>query len=441
MDARRGLLTGDPLGGPARLRAAVVASALVTRAPAAVDDRSYRALLAVPSIGRVLLGMQISRIAQTMVGVAMVLFALATYHSPALAGLVTFASIAPGLLVSPIAGALLDRHGRVRLVILDYLIAGGSLALIASLALLGLLPAWLLLLIAAVSSLTGPLSATGLRSLFPLLVPRHLWERVNAVDSNGYVLASVVGPPIAGVLVQTWGGPPALLCMAGLHWLAALVLVGSPDPRTETDSSGRLLLDAWRGLVYTWRNPTLRALGFSISVLNLSAGMVTIVVPLLILERLHEGAAAVGAVFAVQGLFGVAAAFVSGRLDSEGRERAMLVLPMLGCAAATALLLLGTGSLPAVGLLAILAAMALNGLLNGPMDIALFTLRQRRTDQAWMGRAFAVSMSFNFMGFPLGSALAGQVAGASLEVAIVLGTLACLGAALIARFAIPVEGA
>ncbi|MBI3751513.1 MAG: MFS transporter, partial [Chloroflexi bacterium] len=161
-----------------------------------MTEASYGALLRVPSLARALAGMQIARIAQSMVGLALVLFTLDHYHSPELAGLVTFAGIAPGLLVSPIAGALLDRHGRTRLITLDFLIASGSLALIGALALADALPAWLLITIAAVSALTGPLSATGLRSLFPLMAPRHLWERVNAVDSNGWVVATLVGPPI-----------------------------------------------------------------------------------------------------------------------------------------------------------------------------------------------------------------------------------------------------
>ena len=72
-----------------------------------------------------------------MVGVAIVLFTLDAYDSPALAGLVTLAYILPGILVSPIAGALLDRHGRVRLIILDYIVAGSTLGIIAFLALLG----------------------------------------------------------------------------------------------------------------------------------------------------------------------------------------------------------------------------------------------------------------------------------------------------------------
>ena len=93
-------------------------------------DRSYRALLRVPTLGRVLLSMQIARVAQSMVGVALVLFTLDRYGSPAFAGFVTFASVFPGLLISPVAGALLDRHGRIRLVLLDYLVALAAMALV-----------------------------------------------------------------------------------------------------------------------------------------------------------------------------------------------------------------------------------------------------------------------------------------------------------------------
>ncbi len=81
--------------------------------------------------------------------------------------------------------------------------------------------------------------------------------------------------------------------------------------------------------------------------------------------------------------------------------------------------------------------MFLTGLLSGPLDIALFTLRQRRTDPAWTGRAFAVSMSFNFLGVPIGSVIAGVVATRSLEAAVAIGAVACLLAGIIAAVAVP----
>lgn len=397
-------------------------------------DRSYRALLAVPSMGRVLAGMQIARIAQSMVAIAMVLFTLDTYHSAPLAGLVTFAGLAPGLLVSPIAGALLDRHGRVRLVQLDYVVALGSLALVGVLGMAGMLPAWLLVAIAAVSSLTAPLSSTGLRSLFPLLAPSHLWERVNAVDSNGYVVATIVGPPLAAALVGLIGGAETLLLVAGLYGIAALVLIGSPDPQTDTASTGRLLLDAWQGVRYTWSNRTLRGIAGGVSAVNLAWGMTTIVIPLIVLERLGLPESAVGLVFAVQGIFGMVAATAAGRIDTRGRERPMFLWPMAIGAAALGLLLVPVG-----GIVPLLLFAAITGFANGPMDIALFTLRQRRTDPAWMGRAFAVSMSLNFAGFPVGSAIGGVLAARSIDAAVVFGIVAAVAGTLIAARWIPFE--
>jgi len=73
--------------------------------------------------------MQIARVGQSMVAVAIVLFTLTSYRSAALAGVATFFNIFPGLLVSPIAGALLDRHGRMLLVALDYVVALAALTL------------------------------------------------------------------------------------------------------------------------------------------------------------------------------------------------------------------------------------------------------------------------------------------------------------------------
>jgi predicted MFS family arabinose efflux permease len=392
---------------------------------------SYRALLAVPSLGRVLLGMQIARIAQSMVSIVVILFALQRYNSAPLAGIVAFASITPGMLVSPIAGALLDRHGRVRLIILDYAVASTSLLVVAALSFAGALPAWLLVTIVSVASLTGPLSSSGLRSLFPLLVPEPLWERVNAVDSNGWVLATVVGAPFGAVFAQVLGFEVALGIIAIGYVMAASVMIGAPDPRTDVASTGNLLRDAWLGLVYTWHNRTLRALAISLSTLNLSGGVVEIVVPVLILRRLEMSQDVVGYMFGLMGAFGVISAFACGRLRTEGRERQLILLPSVCFIGTTAILLWPAGLLP------IVLCMAISGLVNGPLDIAMFTLRQRRTDPAWMGRAFTVSMNLNFSGFPIGAAIAGATVNLSVEATVAFGVLATVAAALLGYLLIP----
>jgi MFS family permease len=403
---------------------------------------SYRALLGLPSMPRVLTSLFLSRFAQVTVRVALILFALAEFDSPALAGVVTFASIMPGLVMSPVAGALLDRHGRVRLVAIDFVVALVAFAAIGALSIVGLLTAEVFVLIAAGTSLTSPLSLTGLRTLFPMLVPHRLWERANALDANAFVLSSMLGPLAAAASIALLGPPLAMIVTGVPYGLAALVLRGVHDPASRPASQGPLLASSWQGLRYTFGNPTLRGLAVSIATLTFAGGITSIAVPLIVLDGLGGSELAVGAAFGLSGLAGLASVLVWGRRDTRGREWRLLVLPMVAMAPATALLLVA-GPLGAVVPLAGFAVVCLSllaaGLLEGPLDIGMFTMRQRRTDPAWFGRAFAISMAVNALGFPIGAALAGWLAESEgwLSLAIVAGAVACVLAAVLAATLVP----
>jgi len=396
------------------------------------DAPSYRRLFAIPGFPRLVASMMLARTAGQMVALILVLLALQKYGSAELAGLVTFLAVAPGIVGSPIAGALLDRHGRTRLVVLDYFIAAASLALIAGLSAGDALPVPGLLLIVTVSSLTQPLSNTGVRTLFPLIVPKPMWERANAIDSNGYVVASIVGPALAGGLVAGLGAPTALAVTATIFAVAGVVAIGLRDPATRTDT-GRLLADAWRGLVYVARHPTLRALALSVSTANLGWGIFFLTLPVLVLREFGGGPELVGLLFAVLGISGSVAVLLMGRVSTLGRERQLLAASMLGHAAAFALLLLFPN--PIVAAIAMIAL----GISSGPFDIVLFTLRQRRTDPAWLGRAFAVSMALNFAGFPIGSAIAGAVVPSSIAAALALAIVFQVVGAVFSMVTIPAE--
>jgi predicted MFS family arabinose efflux permease len=252
-------------------------------------------------------------------------------------------------------------------------------------------------------------------------------------------MAIIIGPPLAAAMVAIFGGPAALIVIGLAFGIAAAVLIGVPDPPSPTASTGRILADAWGGVVYTWRNRTLRGLGFAVTFGNLSHGMTTIVLPLIILERFGLNEAVVGLAFAASGVTGMASAFLFGRMDTRGREWSLLVWPMVALIPTVGLLLLAAGqaSVP-IGLGLVVLEMLIVGLLLGPMDIALFTVRQRRTDPAWMGRAFSVSMAFNYLGIPIGAVVAGLLADGSIELAIVvLGIGGAVASALAAAFLVP----
>ncbi len=385
----------------------------------------------VPGFADLYTSLVVGRVSGQMVAIALILFVLARYQSPQLAGLTAFFAITPGLVVSPIAGALLDRYGRARLVMLDYIVATATGLLVAGLSWQHALPAPLLLVIAFVSSLTLPLSTTGARSLFPVLAPRHLWERANALDSSGHVIATLLGAPLAGVLVGVAGPEWALVATSGGYAAAAALISRVHDPIATQAGRPSVLVEAMAGLVYVVRNATLRGLALTLSIFNLSWGVLNIAIPVLVLGRLHGGPASVGILWGAMGAAGLVSALVVGRLDSRGRERRLMFVAILISVAAMALLPFASS------VTIVFIAMTIAGLANGPFDIGLFTLRQRRTDPAWFGRAFAISMSVNWMGTPIGSALAGPVIAWSLDAALWAAVVIALVSAVFPLVAVP----
>jgi MFS family permease len=368
-----------------------------------------------------------------MMIVTLVLLVLGRYHSPQLAGFTAFLGIFPGLLLAPLAGALLDRRGRAMLMSLDYLIAAAAAGLIAGLAAKNALPPPALLTIVAVASLTNPLSSTGARSLVPMIAPQHLWERANALDSSGYVISSLIASPLAGTLVGVFGGEWALAATGAVFAVAALVMVGLPDPAVAPHAGGSVVRNAWLGLKYVIHNPSLRGLALTLSTFNVGGGILIIALPVLVLTRLHQGPATVGFLWGELGAAGLVSVLVVGRLSSRGRERQLVLIGI-------AISVVALGVLPFSRSLApVVFAVLLFGAANGPFDIGLFTLRQRRTDPAWFGRAFAVSMALNYVGTPIGSALAGPLIGWSLDAALWTAVIVSVVAGVFPMLAIPAD--
>src|SRR5260370_13307052 len=106
----------------------------------------------------------------------------------------------------------------------------------------------------------------------------------------------------------------------------------------------------------------------------------------------EAGAVVVGGGWGISAVGGFVAALIFGRIDAAGRERLILAACYAGTGIGIGLLLFASN------IVVVFAAMAVTGFLNGPGDVTMFTLRQRRTHPASFGRAFAVSASFNFSG-------------------------------------------
>jgi Na+/melibiose symporter-like transporter len=92
---------------------------------------SYRQLIRLPNVLALLSATCLSRLADRMFAVAIVFYALAAFGSPAVAGWIAFAAVAPGLLISPLAGTVLDRAGAAFGIVADLTISAAvGLALV-----------------------------------------------------------------------------------------------------------------------------------------------------------------------------------------------------------------------------------------------------------------------------------------------------------------------
>jgi len=402
---------------------------------APIQATTYKDLFRIPTFPRLATSVLLARTGTQMMMLALVLFVLQRFDSPTLAGVTVFLAIAPGIAMSPIGGALLDRHGRVRLITLDYLVGAATLGLIVGLDVAGRLTPPILLTIVTLGSVTYSLSNSGARSILPLIVPRHLWDRMNALDSIAYSVTIGGGPALAGALTAWAGARYALLATSLVFFTAAALMSQLREPVTMERSSG-VLAEAWAGLLYVVaRNATLRGIALTVSLLNVGLGILIVAVPVLVLRHLHGNAAVIGGMWALYGLASVPSALVAGRFDSEGRERRLIALSAIGAGLGSLLLAVsGNLWLAAIGLL-------IPGLANGPFDVGMFSLRQRRTDPAWYGRAFAVSMGLNWAGTPIGSALSGPLIRIGLPLAFSVAAAFAVSAGVLARWVVPADSA
>lgn len=398
------------------------------------DAVSYGRLIRLPNVLALLSATCLSRLAGRMFAIVLVFHALGAFGSPVLAGWISFAAMAPGLVVSPLAGAFLDRAGAARGIVVD-LAASAALILALAIAIsLGRASPAVLLLVAAAYALTSPLSAAGIRVLLPRLVPAHALDRANALDTAAHGVVDVVGPSLAGVLVGFAGAAPACVVIAAAYGAStacvALVRSSAPPP-----SSRAFLAQALEGLATVFRRKLLRGLAIGYALNNLTWGILVVAVPVFMARRFEAGTweAAAGLLWAGAGLAGGIGALASGQMRMLGRE----VPVMTACMVLTALAVWPVAA--AFGVPGLGFGLALVGLLAGPIDVALLTLRQRRTEPGLLGRVLAVSMSVNMAGFPVGTALGGILAAWSVQAAFIVAALASLAGAAATYGLIPRE--
>ncbi len=399
---------------------------------------SYRLLLRLPGVRALLSSACLSRLASRMLMLAIVLYVLDRFHSPVLAGWVTFAAIAPGLAVSPLAGAWLDRIGPARGIVVDMAVSALLILVLAVAGKADALTVPLLIVLVGLFSLTTPLSSAGIRALLPRLVPADALDRANALDTTSYAFVDIGGPAVAGVLFAIAGPNISMFTIAALYALAGACLMPLARRRSSERavesrplSSQPVVREAVAGVGYVLRSPSLRGLALSYALYQVSLGILFVAVPVIVIQQVGAEGYVVGGLWALTGLAGAAGALGIGHVCTTDRERGVIAAGLLATAFAIYPISVTFG-LPGLAI-----GLALVGFFSGPIDVGVLSLRQRRTEPGWLGRVLAVSMSLNMSGLPVGSALGGILVSQSVPATFAAAAAASIVAAVVAYTLIP----
>jgi hypothetical protein len=359
---------------------------------------------AVGSLVRYAGAAMLARVADEMVGVAVVLLVLGRTGGAALAGAAVAGYTLPAVLTGPLLGAWLAGARRPKLAL-----AGNELVLAAVAG--GLLVAVghaSPVVVVALTFLAGaslPLTSGGFSSLLPGLVGRSGLGRANTVDATTVNGAAVAGPALAGTLAATLGPGAAVGAIAVVAVVAAIATAAVPGRRGPVGGERPALLRVARaGLAHLAGTPPLRAATLT-SVVSLgSVGMLVVALPARVVELGAKPAAAgyLWTAFELGALFSILV--VAPRLLRFRPE--LVVFCAVG---AYGLVLSGLAVTSTLAVTIVVAVLA--GVAEGPNLPSVFAARQRYSPDELLAQVSTTGASMKIGAFALGSLLSGLLTG------------------------------
>jgi MFS family permease len=369
-------------------------------------------------------GHTVSMLGSQITLVALPLLAALTLHAtPAQMATLQALQYAPPTLVSLFAGVLVDRVRRRPLMIVTDLISALLLLMLPVSLAAGWLQLELLYAVALLLGIVGVFYGLADAAFLPTLVPRAQLPAANGALATSSSTTRVVGPGLAGVLIQWLGAPLAVLLDAASFLISAMsaLLIRTPEPAPAAPAQrSNVWAEIAEGLATVVRNPYLRAFALAAGAFDLFWNALYAVYILYVTRTLGLPPAAVGLILSVgsvvalicaPGAAGVARRFGLGRtlVASQALLGAGSVLIALALAA------------PPFALVLLLTAEAIQAGANTVSWVTRDSVRQAVTPDHLRGRAGAATMCLGFGAALLGTILGGVLgerAGVAATVAI-----------------------
>ncbi len=350
----------------------------------------------------------------SMTGSALTDFAIPVWiylrtGSVARLGLLAAIALVPGMLTAPLAGAIVDRRNRRRVMMTGDCAAAGTQAVLAALLWGGHLQIWHLYLLLVSLSISLTFQRLAYTSAVPQLVPKRHLGHANGVIQMVTGITQVTVPLISVALLAAIGlkGIIALDLSSYAFAIGILFAVRFPQtlPWRRKEPVTREIAEGFR---YSWRNRGFRSMLFFFAALNVFLAPLFLLVTPLVLSFATLGD--VGRIALVSG----AGVFVAGLAMSVWggpRRRRMLGVMMSTVAFAGACFVTGLRpSLPMIAVGAFGMSFALT-LMNGIYT----TIVQVKVPQRFHGRVFAINTVIAWSTLPIGWALVAPYAAKLLD--------------------------
>jgi DHA3 family macrolide efflux protein-like MFS transporter len=224
------------------------------------------------------LGQIISVLASAMSQFGLTIFMFQETGSATALGLMQVFFITPFLIISPIAGVMVDRHNRKMMMMVSDLGAGLATIMILILQSLGILEFWHLYFTSIVYGLGMAFQWPAYSAAITTLVPKEQYGRANGMMSLIDAGPGVIAPLLAGALLPIIGLTGILFFDVATFILAigALMIVHIPQPpRTVEGEQGKgsIWKEAAYGFKYIFARPSLLGLQLTFFFGNLFAGI------------------------------------------------------------------------------------------------------------------------------------------------------------------------
>jgi MFS transporter, DHA3 family, macrolide efflux protein len=218
-----------------------------------------------------------------------------------------FASV-PALLASLVAGPLVDRWNRKRVMMVSDAIAGVcSLAILLLYASDGL-QVWHLYVTAAIMGCVGTFQGLAFSAGLTLLIPKTQYTRARGMMSLAEYASSIGAPLFGGLLVSVVGigGVLVIDMLTFLVAIGTLFIVHIPQPPpVEAEAEIPLWRDSWSGFQYIFQRPGLLGLLIVVFTFALTEALSYPLIRPMILARTAGDEVTLGTVLAVGGVGGV----------------------------------------------------------------------------------------------------------------------------------------